>query len=198
MIVKDIPVYDGELLHSRFAYKFFRDKTLPIGNIVAFRSPMWVEADGMIDSEDIIKNEYIYSDDAINFLWEIPCLPDAFGAVAYQRLLNTNIANILSGKYMNNTPIEVDGDDLIVHAEHTQGDIKQSKGKCSVSITYTRDGVTLGHTGINVQAGEKAPSHAFSTNLNNMQCDGLMKDVIDMFYQMNDDMFLATTKTIVK
>lgn len=197
MIVKSIENYDGELLHNRFAYNFFRDKTLPIGNIVAFRSPMLVEADGMIDSEDIIKNEFIYSDDAINFLWEIPCLNDAFGAVAWQRLFNTNIANILSAKYLQ-APIEVDGDDLIVHKDHDQGDIKQSKGKCSVSITYVRDGVSLGHTGINITAGERAPSHAFSTNLDNRQAEQFMREVIDMFYQMNDDMFLATTKTIVK
>ena len=115
MILSDIKVYDGTLLHSRFAYKFFRDKTLPIGNIIAFRAPMKVEVEGMIDSEDVLNNDYIYSDDAINFLWEIPNI-DAFGAVAYQRLLNTQIANILSSKYLN-APIEVDGDDLIVHKD---------------------------------------------------------------------------------
>lgn len=198
MIINNIDIYDGELLHHRFAYNFFREKTLPIGNIIAFRSPMHVEASGMIDSEDIIKNEFIYSDDAINFLWEIPCLNDPFGAVSYQRLFNTNIANVLSAKYLNNTPIEVDGDDLIVHKNHDQGGKSQSKGKCSVSITYVRDGVTLGHTGINISAGEKAPDHAYSTNLDNMKAGQFMRDVIDMFYQINDDMFLATTKTIVK
>ena len=90
MIVSDIEVYDGNLLHNRFAYKFFRNKVLPIGNILAFRAPMLVEAEGMIDEEDVIKNEFIYSDDAINFLWEIPGMDD-FGAVAYQRLFNTSI-----------------------------------------------------------------------------------------------------------
>jgi len=197
MIVNSIENYDGELLHNRFAYKFFREKTLPIGNIIAFRSPMLVEADGMIDSEDIIKNEFIYSDDAINFLWEIPCLNDAFGAVAWQRLFNTNIANLLSSNYLH-APIEVDGDDIIVHKDHEQGGVKQSKGKCSVSITYVRDNVSLGHTGINITAGDKAPSHAYSTGLDNRQATQFMKEVVDMFYQMNDDMFLATTKTIVK
>lgn len=197
MIVNTIENYDGELLHNRFAYKFFREKTLPIGNIITFRSPMLVEADGMIDSEDIIKNEFIYSDDAINFLWEIPCLNDPFGAVAWQRLFNTNVANILSSKYVQ-APIEVDGDDLIVHKEHEQGGIHQQKGKCSVSITYVRDGVSLGHTGINIHAGEKAPDHAFSTELDNLQISQFQREVVDMFYQMNDDMFLATTKTIVK
>jgi len=160
MIIKTIENYDGSLLHSRFAYKFFREKTLPIGNIIAFRSPMLVEADGMIDSEDIIKNEFIYSDDAINFLWEIPCLNDPFGAVAWQRLFNTNIANILSSNYLN-APIEVDGDDLIVHKDHEQNGVYQNKGKCSVSITYVRDRVSLGHTGINIHAGDKAPDHAY-------------------------------------
>lgn len=197
MIISNIETYDGELLHNRFAYKFFREKTLPIGNIIAFRSPMLVEADGMIDTEDIIKNEFIYSDDAINFLWEIPCLNDAFGAVAWQRLFNTNMANILSASYVH-APIEVDGDDLIVHKDHDQGGVSQPKGKCSVSITYTKDNVALGHTGINIHAGDKAPDHAFSTELDNMQVSQFMREVVDMFYQMNDDMFLATTKTIVK
>ena len=94
MIIKDIECYDGNLLHNRFAYRYFRNKVLPIGNIIAFRAPMLVEADGMIDEEDVLKNEFIYSDDAINFLWEIPGL-NAFGAVAYQRLFNTQLANIL-------------------------------------------------------------------------------------------------------
>ena len=49
MIIKDIKVYDGPLIHKRFAYDFFRNKTLPIGNIIAFRCPMDVSIDGMID-----------------------------------------------------------------------------------------------------------------------------------------------------
>ena len=92
----DIDKYDGSLLHNRFAYKFFGDKVLPIGNIVAFVAPMEVLADGMIDQEDVNKQEFIWSDNAINFLWEIPILNNSFGAIAYQRLFNTQIANILA------------------------------------------------------------------------------------------------------
>jgi hypothetical protein len=196
MIINNIKSYDGALLHSRFAYKFFRERALPIGNIIAFRAPMNVEAEGMIDSEDVLNNDYIYSDDAINFLWEIPNL-DPFGAVAWQRLFNTQIANILSTKYIN-APIEVNGDDLIVHKEHTQGGITQQKGKCSVSITYSNNNIALGHTGINVSAGKKAPAFAFSTNLTNEQANLFMKDIIDLFYSMNDDIFIATSKVICK
>ena len=122
---------------------------------------------------------------------------ESFGAVAYQRLLNTQIAHILSSKYLN-APIEVDGDDLIVHKEHSQGGIVQPKGKCSVSITYTKDGAAIGHTGINIRAGSKAPVFAYSTELADEQIEAFMKDVIDLFYTINDDIFIATTKIISK
>lgn len=195
MIVDDIKTYDGAILHNRFAYSYFRNKTLPIGNIIAFRSPMLVEADGMIDHEDVLKNEFIYSDDAINFLWEIPNL-ESFGAIAYQRLFNTQLANILH-KYIQ-APIEMDGDDIIVHKEHEQHGIIQPKGKCSVSITHVKGGAALGHTGINIKAGRRAPAHAYSTNLDDTLVDTFMREVIDMFYGLNDDIFIATTKIISK
>ena len=195
MIVRDIDIYDGNLLHDRFAYKFFRNKVLPIGNIIAFRAPMVVEAEGMIDKEDILNNDYIYSDDAVNFLWEIPNL-DALGSVFFQRLFNTQIANTLH-KYIK-APIEVDGDDLMVHKEHEQHGVVQPKGKCSVSITYTKNGAALGHTGINITAGRKAPGFAFSTNLSDEDSEKFMKDVIDQFYETVDTSFIATTKIIVK
>jgi hypothetical protein len=194
MILNDIKTYDGSLIHARFAYKHFRDKTLPIGNIVAFRAPMVVEAAGMIDSEDLISNDFIYSDDAINFCWEIPNL-DPFGAVCFQRLFNTQIANILSMKYIK-APIEVDGDDLMVHKEHVQGGVAQIKGKCSVSITYSKNKVALGHTGINITAGKKAPAFAYSTNLTDQEAQSFMRDVINTFYSMVDDVFIASTKVI--
>lgn len=195
MIVDDIKTYDGAILHNRFAYSYFRNKTLPIGNIIAFRSPMLVEADGMIDHEDVLKNEFIYSDDAINFLWEIPNL-DSFGAIAYQRLFNTQLANILH-KYIQ-APIEMNGDDIIVHKEHEQHGIVQPKGKCSVSITHVKAGAALGHTGINIKAGRRAPAHAYSTNIDDSQVEAFMRDIIDMFYGLNDDIFIATTKIISK
>jgi hypothetical protein len=190
----DQPIYDGTLIHNRFAYKLLRNKVLPHGNIVAFRSPMKVEAAGMIDLEDVLSNDYIYSKDAINFCWEIPHL-EAFGAVAFQRLLNTQIANALYKQL--NLPIEVSGDDLLVHNqfEGSDGNV-HSKGKCSVSITYVKNGAALGHTGINIDAGNQAPGFAYSTRLNEKQTEEFMKDVIDIFHQLCDSIFVATSKVI--
>jgi len=195
MIVEDIKVYDGVILHNRFAYKYFRKKCLPIGNIIAFRAPANVETAGLIDQEDALSQDFIYSEDMIHFLYEIPLIRESFGAVCYQRLFNTNIANILSSKYLK-APIEVDGDDLMVSKELTQGGVTQTKGKCSVSIVHVNNEAALGHTGINVHAGKKAPAFACSTQLSDIEIRNFMGDVINMFYQMNDDTFLASTKII--
>tara|TARA_R110002033_G_scaffold62552_4_gene113319 strand:- start:761 stop:1354 length:594 start_codon:yes stop_codon:yes gene_type:complete len=194
----NIDKYDGNLLHDRFAYKFFKDKVLPIGNLLCFRAPMEVLADGMIDQEDIDRQEFIWSDDAINFLWEIPILDNAFGAVAYQRLFNTHIANLLSGVKYLNCPVRMDGDDIMVEKEFTQGGVTQQEGKVSVSITYVKSGIALGHTALNIKAGKKAPAFAFSTEFNDEVAEEFMKDVQKLFYELNDDMFIATSKVIIK
>lgn len=193
MIITDQKIYDGSFIHKRFAYKYFRDRTLPIGNIVAFTAPVEVTLN-LIDLEDSLEKDYIYSESMVNFCWEIPNL-DPFGAVCFQRLFNTAIANILH-KYINK-PIEMKGDDIMVHAEHNQGGIVQTKGKASVSITYSKENVAIGHTGVNVVAGKRAPAFAFSTNLSPEQVVSFQNDVIQQFYKMVDNIFIATTKVIV-
>ena len=88
------PIYEGSLIKERFAYRFFNKQVSPAGNIVAFRAPMYV-SDNLIDLEDSLSKDYIFSDDAINFCWEIPNLCP-LGAVAFQRWFNVNIAFTLS------------------------------------------------------------------------------------------------------
>jgi hypothetical protein len=130
----------------------------------------------------------------VHFLYEIPLITESFGAIAYQRLFNTNVANILF-KYLK-APITVDGDDLMVTKEFTQGGVTQQSGKCSVSIVHVKDAAALGHTGINVRAGKQAPAFAFSTELSDTDVTSFMQDVINSFYQINDDIFIASTKII--
>lgn len=191
----EVSLYSGEILHRRFAYRYFKDRTLPQGNIIAFRAPARVEVEGMIDLEDVINNDFIYSQDMIHFLYEVPILDNRFGAVAFQRLFNTQCAHILSANYLK-APIEMSGDDMMVHKEFIQREVKQNRGKASVSIVHVKDGVTLGHTGINNIAGERAPVFAFSCNLNDEQVNSFINEVITMFYVLVEDIFIATTKTI--
>lgn len=186
--------YSGDLIHKRFAYQFLRDKVSPVGDIICFRGVMNVTTN-LIDQEDLLNKDYIFSADSMNFVWEIPNLCP-FGAVAFQRLFNTQIANLLSVKYLGK-PIEVDGDDLLVHDVFVGSDNQEhKKGKASVSITYSSNGVAIGHTGINVDAGKSAPGFAYSTKLNDQQVQEFMQDVNDMFYIMTHDAYVATTKVI--
>jgi uncharacterized protein len=192
-MIIDQQVYNGDLIHDRFAYKFFRKEVSPYGNIVAFRAPMYV-SDNLIDLEDTLANDYIFSEDAINFCWEIPNLCP-LGAVAFQRLFNTTIAGMLG--QLIQRPINMDGDDIMVSDEFIGSDSKKrSEGKVSVSITYSKEGIALGHTGINVQAGKKAPGFAYSSNLNDAQIEAFMDAVIKAFELEVKDQWIATTKII--
>jgi len=192
-MIIDQQVYNGDLIHDRFAYKFFRKEVSPYGNIVAFRAPMYV-SDNLIDLEDTLANDYIFSEDAINFCWEIPNLCP-LGAVAFQRLFNTTIAGMLG--QLIQRPINMDGDDIMVSDEFIGSDSKKrSEGKVSVSITYSKEDIALGHTGINVQAGKKAPGFAYSSNLNDSQIEAFMDAVIKAFELEVKDQWIATTKII--
>jgi hypothetical protein len=155
---------------------------------------MYVE-DALIDLEDSLSDDYIHSQDAINFCWEIPGVCP-FGAVSFQRLFNTAVANILSGIIQKG--IMIDGDDIMVQDKFVGNDDKvRESGKVSVSITYSKDNVTLGHTGINIKAGDKAPGFAYSSNLSDDQVDYFINAVVDYFNDEVKDQFVATTKIIV-
>jgi len=193
MIVEGIKVYDGSHLQDRFAYDHFKSKVTPIGNIIAFRAPMKVEAEFMVDKEDLINSDFIYSEDAINICYEIPG-QSLWAGVAFQRLYNSIIANILAG-YIK-ADIEVDGDDIMVRKEFTQGGIVQQKGKASVSIVKECNGAILGHTGINIVAGRQAPAFAYSTRLTDQEVQAFMMDCVKAFYETANSIFIATTKII--
>lgn len=193
MIIEQ-PIYNGDLIHKRFAYQYFKKDVSPYGNIVAFRAPMYV-SDNLIDLEDSLSKDFIFSDDAINFCWEIPNLCP-IGAVAFQRLLNAAIANILS--HLIKKPIEMRGDDMMVYDTFIGSDkMEREVGKVSVSITYSKDNIGIGHTGVNIIAGNKAPGFAYSSKLNDDQITGLMQAVVNYFNSEIKDMQIATTKVIV-
>ena len=193
-MIIDQHIYDGPLIKNRFAYRFFKKDVSPYGNVVAFRAPMFV-SENLIDLEDSLSKDYIFSDDAINFCWEIPNMCP-LGAVSWQRYFNTAIANILS-RYIRK-PIEMRGDDLMVHDKFLGSDkTERDIGKVSVSITYSKDGVAIGHTGININAGKKAPGFAYSSKLTDEQAIEFMTNVCEYFNSEIKDVQIATTKVIV-
>ena len=70
-------------------------------------------------------------------------------------------------------------------------------GKVSVSITYSKDNVAIGHTGININAGDKAPGFAYSSKLTNEQISSFISGVVHYFNEEIKDIQIATTKVIV-
>lgn len=180
-------IYGGVEIHDRFAYKFFKKDVNPLGNIVSFIAPMLV-TDNLIDLEDSLNKDYIYSDMAMNFIMEIPN-KDIWGGVLFQRLLNAQVGSLLCEKYLNKEGY-VDGDDIMIV---TENDDK----KASVSIAAEKNGAVLIHLGINIDAGPKAPSFAYSTELNEEQAKAFMTDVEIIFYSILKDVHVATTKIVV-
>lgn len=179
--------YDGSLIHTRFAYKFFRERVARIGNIITFRSPMEVTAN-LVDLEDSLNEDYIYSDDAINFCMEIPDI-DLFGGICFQRLFNSHLATLLADQYLKR-PVSVDGDDIMIPIEGSE------PKKASVSIAKKTNDAVLIHTGINIKAGNRAPNFAFSTELSDEQAQEFMKKGCEIFYTLAHDIFVSSTKVV--
>ena len=180
--------YDGSALHCRQAYKFFKKEVNPLGNIISFVSPMTVEGDNLIDLEDSLNKDFIYSESAMNFIMEIPN-KDIWGGVLFQRLLNAQVGSLLCGKYLQVAGY-VDGDDIMV-------DTPEGAKKASVSIAAQKNGAVLIHLGININAGERAPSFAYSTNLPEETAYQFMLDVETIFNSILIDVFTATTKIVI-
>ena len=192
MILENIKVYDGTYLLKRFAYDHFLDKTQPIGNIIAFRAPIKVDVNNLVDKDDIIKGDGIYSDDAINFCIEIPNM-SLFAGICFHRIFNSCIGNILATNYLK-CDIDIDGTDIIVHKEIKEEGIIKTKGVASISNINSVNGAVLIHTGIHITSGNKAGVMAFSTNLSDEDVLILMRIVIEYFYSITHEIFVETTK----
>jgi hypothetical protein len=179
--------YCGKALHERLAYKLYKKEVNPLGNIISFVAPMTV-IENLIDLEDSLNKDYIYSDSAMNFLMEIPG-KDLWGGILFQRLLNAQVGSLLCEKYLQAEGY-VDGDDIMVVSG-------VEPKKASVSIAAEKNGAVLIHLGININAGERAPDFAYSTNLSEEQALEFMKDVEGIFYSILQSVWVATTKVVV-
>jgi hypothetical protein len=131
---------------------------------------------------------------------------DSFAGVAFQRLLNMQVGSLLCSKYLQKDGF-VKGDDIMVFSDVPVSDTieepekknltEEDAKKASVSIACEKSGAVLIHLGINIVAGERAPSFAYSTYLTDEQALEFMTDVCNMFYQNVAEIFLATSKVIV-
>ncbi|MGC8765148.1 MAG: DUF366 family protein [Brevinematia bacterium] len=126
--------YDGTQLSSHFAYKNFK---LAGDSIVAFIGPVEVKLDEMVDIEDVINKEPIYSDLMLNFIIEVFGF-ELKGLVALQRLFVCIIKETLEA--MGKIKLSREGDDLFYDGR-----------KLSVSIATVSPVSGLIHTALNIR-----------------------------------------------
>jgi uncharacterized protein len=129
--------YTGDALNNHWIYRNFGI----LGDaVVAFMGPCQVPIEHMVDLEDVLNNDHIYSQHMLHFIVEVFGIPLREG-VLLQRLLSAMMQNRLNS-ILPTPRVERSGDDLFV-----DGTKKLSVSICTVSPTSI-----LIHAGLNIES----------------------------------------------
>lgn len=169
--------YIGSQLAPHWIYKNFG---MQGDAIVAFKGECDVKLTEMVDIEDVINNEPIYSKYMLSFITE-QFNVNLVEGVYRQRLLICIIKELLEEKGIF---VKRNGDDLIING-----------GKLSVSIATKSLTSILVHTGLNI-ISEGAPVRAagLTNDLGITDIDGFAKEVMKRYSEEIEDINLASTK----
>ena len=176
LIDKEIK-YEGWQLSPHWIYKNFK---LQGDAIVAFMGECNVKLSEMVDIEDVINNEPIYSKNMLSFITEQFNVELTEG-VFRQRLLICIIKEALEKRGIQLTR---SGDDLFVNNQ-----------KLTVSIATKSLTSILIHTGININS-ENAPVNAcgLKNDLGINDIEDLAIEIMTKYSEEIDDIILASTK----
>lgn len=169
--------YIGSQLAPHWIYKNFG---IQGDAVVAFVGECDVKITEMVDIEDVINNEPIYSKSMLSFISE------QFGVgltegVFRQRLLICIIKELLEEKGIL---AQRKGDDLIING-----------GKLSVSIATKSLTSILIHTGLNiVSEGAPVKASGLTSELGIVDIKGFAEEVMKRYSEEIDDIILAGTK----
>lgn len=169
--------YEGRQLSPHWIYKNFK---IQGDAIVAFVGECEVKLTEMVDIEDVINNEPIYSKSMLSFISEQFNVGLVEG-VFRQRLLICIIKEALEKRGYK---ITRSGDDLFFDDK-----------KLTVSIATKSVNSVLIHTGININS-EGAPVKAggLASELGLSDIKDFAKEIMDRYLQEIDDIILASTK----
>lgn len=169
--------YDGRQLTPHWIYKNFK---IQGDAAVAFIGECEVKLSEMVDIEDVINNEPIYSKLMLSIIIEQFNIGFLEG-VLRQRLLICIIKETLEKRGIN---VIRDGDDLFIDDK-----------KLTVSIAAKSLTSVLIHTGININS-EGAPVKAcgLTNDLGIMDIKNLAKEILERYAEELKDIKLATTK----
>jgi hypothetical protein len=176
--------YTGEELAPHWIYRNFR---LQGDAIVAFCGECEVKLTEMVDIEDVINNEPIYSKNMLNFIIEHFNI-NLIEGVTRQRLLICIIKETLENLFtLHPSPFTIkrNGDDLFIDGR-----------KLSVSIATKSPTSVLIHVGINIDPSG-APIDAIGLEaLKICEIKAFAQEVMLKYSQEIHDIILASTKVI--
>ena len=169
--------YIGSQLAPHWIYKNFK---IQGDSIVAFVGECEVKLTEMVDIEDVINNEPIYSKSMLSFISEQFGLGLVEG-VLRQRLLITVIKESLEKRGVF---VVRNGDDLMINNR-----------KLSVSIATKSTTSVLIHTGLNI-ISEGAPVEAsgLTSELGIVDIKEFAQEVMQRYSEELEDIVLASTK----
>jgi len=175
-INKDIK-YIGSQLAPHWIYKNFM---IQGDAIVAFKGECQVNLTEMVDIEDVINNEPIYSKNMLSFITEQFGISLSEG-VFRQRLLICIIKELLEEKGIF---VVRNGDDLIIDGK-----------KLSVSIATKSITSILIHTGLNIiSEGAPVAASGLTSELGITDIQGFATEVMNKYVDELNDIRLACTK----
>ena len=176
-LINDEIKYEGWQLKPHWIYKNFK---IQGDSIVAFKGECDVKLTEMVDIEDVINSEPIYSKNMLSFISEQFNI-DLVEGVFRQRLLICIIKEVLEKRGIKVTR---NGDDLFVDGK-----------KLTVSIATKSLTSILIHTGINIDS-TNAPVRAcgLANDLHINDIDELANEIMKKYSQEIDDIIMASTK----
>ena len=169
--------YIGSQLAPHWIYKNFK---LQGDAIVAFIGECEVALTEMVDIEDVINNEPIYSKSMLSFITE-QFNVNLVEGVFRQRLLICVIKEALEKRGLK---ITRNGDDLFFDGK-----------KLTVSIATKSVNSILIHTGINIDStGAPVKASGLTSELGITDIKGLAQEILTNYSEEIDDVVLASTK----
>ncbi len=169
--------YSGLELAPHWIYKNYK---MQGDAIVAFVGECEVHLTEMVDVEDVINNEPIYSKCMLNFIAEMFNIGLVEG-VLRQRLLITTIKEVLENDY--GIKVVRNGDDLFINDK-----------KLSVSIATKSINSVLIHTGLNIDATGAPVDAAELNSVKALDIKDFANKIMIRYTDELDDIVLASTK----
>jgi hypothetical protein len=173
--------YTGEQLSSHWIYKNFG----LMGNAaVAFTGPCDIPRELMVDLEDVMNDDLIFSTDMLHFIVEVYGMTLREG-VLLQRLFSSMIQSRVNDALDGGDLVKRRGDDLFYQETH----------KLSVSICTVSPTSILIHTGLNIEsAGAPVDAAGLISDLAIEDVKGLATGILKTLADEWEDTVLCCCK----